>query len=171
MLVFYNYKGVYMNIAAFMHIEGSTQGVITEGAFTPESVGNKYQDGHENEIYIESYNYGSTLPTDENGFISGLRKHQSLSITKPLDRSSPLLFEALNKGETLKKIQLRLYRTSYVGKPEQYFTVELTDAVIINLSTVNSNEAIDFRYRKIELRHEISSTSSSDDLRSSLKKS
>ncbi|PHR72662.1 MAG: type VI secretion system tube protein Hcp [Arcobacter sp.] len=155
----------------YMSIKGSTQGLITEGAFTPESVGNRYQNGHEDEMLIESYSYGSSIPTDENGFISGIRKHHSLNILKVTDRSSPLLFEALNKGETLNEIELRLYRTSYEGKPEHYFTIELSDAVITNLSTNNALESIDFRYRKIELRHEISSTSSSDDLRMGMNKS
>lgn len=160
-----------MNTSSFMKILGSTQGLITEGNFTPESVGNKYQEGHENEIFIESYSYGSSIPTDSNGFIAGQRKHQSLRITKPIDRSSPLLFEALNKGETLPIIELKLYRISYEGKPEHYYTIELSDAVITNLLVSNSIENIEFRYRKIELRHEISSTSSADDLRSSIKAS
>jgi len=155
--------------AMFMTIEGSTQGLITEGAFTAESVGNRYQEGHEDSILLETYNYGSSIPTDENGRISGVRIHDSLSIVKYFDRSSPLLFEALNKGETLTKIQLKLYRTSYSGKPEHYFTIVLSDAVIVNLNVANENESIDFRYRKIELRHEVSATSSFDDLRAGVK--
>ena len=86
-----------------------------------------------------------------------------------MDSASPLLFEALNKGETLPNIELKLYRTSYAGKPEQYFTIILTDAIITSIQTANSVENIDFRYRKIELRHEASSTSSSDDLRTGVK--
>ncbi|VAW49736.1 hypothetical protein MNBD_GAMMA04-1171 [hydrothermal vent metagenome] len=38
-----------MENSIFMTIQGSTQGAITEGAFTPESVGNMYQNGHEDE--------------------------------------------------------------------------------------------------------------------------
>lgn len=155
--------------AMFMIIEGSAQGLITEGAFTPESVGNKYQDGHEDSILIESFNYGSSVPTDTNGRITGTRVHESISIIKPIDRTTPLLFEALNKGETLTTIELKLYRTSYEGKPEHYFTITLTDAIISDIHVENSlndvEEHIDFRYRKIDLRHEVSATSSFDDLR------
>ena len=45
-----------MSNPIFMTIEGKTQGLISEGAFTPESVGNLYQEGHEDEIKIYSMN-------------------------------------------------------------------------------------------------------------------
>ena len=73
-----------MNVVAYMSITGSNQGLISQNAFTPESVGNRYQRGHENEIFIETYSYGSSIPTDENGFIAGIRQHQSLNIVKPV---------------------------------------------------------------------------------------
>ena len=154
-----------MVTSSFMKIVGIKQGLISDGAFTPESVGHVYQEGHEDEIYIESYNCGSTLPTNENGFISGTRVHKSLSVTKLVDKSSPLLMEALNKGETLSEVELKLYRTSYTGMPQHYFTIALTDAVVSSLDLLQSRENVDFRYRKIEFRHETASTSSSDDLR------
>ena len=158
-----------MNVVAYMSITGSRQGLISQNAFTPDSLGNRYQEGHEDEIFIETYSYGSSVPTDENGFIKGTRQHQSLNIVKPIDSASPLLFEALNKGETLSNIELKLYRTSYEGKPEQFFTITLTDAIITSIQTMDNQEDIDFRYRRIELRHEVSSTSSSDDLRTGVK--
>ena len=43
-----------MPTPAYLSIEGSTQGNITEGAFTEDSVGNIYQEGHENEILVEN---------------------------------------------------------------------------------------------------------------------
>ena len=39
-----------MPTPAFISIEGSNQGKITAGAFTEDSVGNVYVEGHEDEI-------------------------------------------------------------------------------------------------------------------------
>ncbi|MFT5836107.1 MAG: type VI secretion system secreted protein Hcp [Sulfurimonas sp.] len=156
-----------------MAIKGSTQGLITEGAFTPESVGNIYQNGHENEIAIKSFDYGTSTPINISGQITGQRSHQPLSVVKYLDKSSPLLFEASNKGETLSSVELKVYRTSYSGKQEHFYTIELEDAIISSI-TASSNgsepvEYLNFSYRKIELRHETASTSSSDDVRMGVK--
>ncbi|WP_324171792.1 type VI secretion system tube protein Hcp [Sulfurimonas sp.] len=56
-----------------------------------------------------------------------------------------------------------------MGKQEHFYTIALEDAVISSL-TASSNgsepvEYLNFSYRKIVLRHETSSTSSSDDIR------
>ncbi|PHR59058.1 MAG: type VI secretion system tube protein Hcp [Arcobacter sp.] len=161
-----------MENLVFMTINGSTQGLITEGAFTPDSVGNIYQNGHEDEVAIKSFDYGTSTPLNQAGQISGQRSHQPLSIIKLLDKSSPLLFEASNKGETLTTVELKVYRTSYMGKQEHFYTITLEDAVISSL-TASSNgseplEYLNFSYRKITLRHETSSTSSSDDIRTGI---
>ena len=39
-----------MPTPAFISIEGATQGIITQGAFTEDSVGNIYIEGHEDEV-------------------------------------------------------------------------------------------------------------------------
>ena len=64
-----------MKNSLFMTIKGSTQGLITEGAFTPESVGNVYQNGHENEIAIKSFDYGTATLINMLGQIAGQRSH------------------------------------------------------------------------------------------------
>jgi type VI secretion system secreted protein Hcp len=53
-----------MPTPAYLSIEGATQGNITEGAFTEDSVGNVYQEGHENEILVEAFSHTVTVPTD-----------------------------------------------------------------------------------------------------------
>ena len=98
-------------------------------------------------------------------------------MTKLFDKSSPLLFNALTKGETLTDVELKWYRTSYAGKPEHYFTMVLEDAVIVDIesgmeleeglhtSQVAPLERVSFAYRKISWRHETASTSGEDDWR------
>jgi len=168
-----------MNNPIFMSVEGSRQGLITEGAYTKESVGNSYQSGHEKEAVIKGYTHNITIPRDPlSGQPSGQRVHSPFVVTKLLDKSSPLLMNALVTGETLKKIEIKKYRTNYEGKLEHYFTTILEDAVIVDIQTdaphsldnggvadVAPLEKVSFSYRKISWRHEIASTSGEDDWR------
>ena len=95
----------------------------------------------------------------------------------PDDKSSPLIFNALTSGERLNKCRLEWYRTSSTGTQEHYFTIELEDAVIVdvqsrmpncqdpNMSHFTHLEDVYFTYRKIVWTHEVSGTSGSDDWR------
>jgi type VI secretion system secreted protein Hcp len=158
----------------FATIEGSSQGLITEGAFTPDSVGNIYQDGHENEALVKSVSHNIKVARDSKaGLPTGQRSHQPFVITKLVDKSSPLLYNAITKSETLPKVEIKWYRTGYNGKIENYFTATLEDAVIVDiLSDIDSEgahiERVSFAYRKILWRHEKASTSGEDDWRSGL---
>ena len=177
-LYYTNKKEEKMNNPIFISIKGSTQGLITEGTFTPESVGNSYQKGHENEAYIKGFKHNILIPRDpQSGQPSGQRVHAPLQITKLFDKSSPLLYNALTKGETLTEVELKWYRISYAGKPEHYFSILLEDAVIVDISSdmdieeglktsqVAPYEKVSFAYRKITWRHETASTSGEDDWR------
>jgi type VI secretion system secreted protein Hcp len=158
----------------FVSIEGSSQGLITEGAFTPDSVGNIYQEGHENESYVKSVSHDILIARDpKSGLPTGQRSHQPLVIVKLVDKSSPLLYNAIAKTETLTKVEIKWYRTGYDGKIENYFTTTLEDAIIVDItSEINVEgvpiEKISFSYRKILWRHEKASTSGEDDWRTGL---
>ncbi len=167
-----------MDNPVYMSIEGSTQGNITEGATTPESVGNIYQNGHEDEAIVKAFTHNINIPRNTTtGQPTGQRTHNPLVVTKLIDKSSPLLYNALTKGETLKKVELKWYRTSYAGKPEHYYSMILEDAVITNMDAsmesqentsagqVMPQEVVSFSYRKISWRHETASTSGEDDWR------
>jgi len=167
-----------MNNPIFISITGSTQGLITEGTFTPESVGNSYQKGHENEALIKGFSHNINIPRDpQSGQPSGQRIHEPLVISKIFDKCSPLLYNALTKGETLTEVELKWYRTSYAGKPEHYFSIVLEDAVIVDIDSIMESEEgqvktqvaplerVSFAYRKITWRHEVASTSGEDDWR------
>ncbi|MGJ7975742.1 type VI secretion system tube protein TssD, partial [Providencia hangzhouensis] len=45
-------------------IEGKTQGNITAGAFTADSVGNIYVQGHEDQMLVQEFSHVVTVPTD-----------------------------------------------------------------------------------------------------------
>ena len=167
-----------MPTPAFLSIEGATQGNITEGAFTQESVGNIYQEGHENEILVEAFSHTVTVPTDpQSGQPTGQRVHKPLTITKVFDKSSPMLYKALSSGERLTNCEIKWWRTSSEGVQEHYFTTKLEDAIITNISAQMPNcqdpsqahfthlEDVSFSYRKITWTHEIGSTTGEDDWR------
>jgi hypothetical protein len=94
-----------------------------------------------------------------------------MTITKVFDKSSPLLFTALTSGERLTKCTLKFYRTSADGQQEHYFTIELEDAIIVDIKSYMPNcqdpaqahfthlEDVSFTYRKITWSHEVAGTS------------
>ncbi|WP_160116741.1 type VI secretion system tube protein TssD, partial [Pseudovibrio ascidiaceicola] len=53
-----------MPTPAYITIEGSTQGPITQGAFTEDSVGNVWQEGHEDEIMVQAIDHTVIIPRD-----------------------------------------------------------------------------------------------------------
>jgi len=167
-----------MPTPAYMILEGSTQGEITKGTFTADSVGNIYQEGHENKILVQAFNHQVIIPRDpQSGQPTGQRVHKPMMITKVFDKSSPLIFQALITGETLSKCHLAFYRTSTKGGQEHYFSIELEDALIVDVQSRMPNcqdpatahftqlEDVYFTYRKIIWTHEVSGTSGSDDWR------
>ena len=167
-----------MPTPAFMKIEGSTQGLITAGAFTLESVGNVFVEGHEDEFIVQAFNHEVTIPRDpQSGQPTGQRVHQPMTITKVFDKSSPLLYQALTTGENLTTCELSWYRTSPTGSQEKYFTMKLEDAIIVNIRAMMPNcqdpgqahfthlEEISFAYRKISWDHVAGGTAASDDWR------
>jgi len=161
---------------AYLSCTGSTQGLLTQGAFTADSVGAKYVQGHEDEVMVQSFSHSMIIPTDvQSGQPTGQRRHQPITIVKDIDKSSPLLANALTRGERLAECELRLYRTSSEGKQEYYYTIKLTDAIIININqgmpnartgaATDAMETVSFSYRKIDWDHLVAGTSGSDDWR------
>ena len=169
-----------MPTPAYCAIEGTQQGNITQGTLTAESVGNIWQEAHQDEILVESFKHTVMIPTDpQSGQPTGQRVHQPLTITKVYDKCSPLLYTALTSGERLSKVVIKWYRTTPEGQQEHYFTHELEDAVIVDITAHMPNcqdpavshfthlEDVTFTYRKIIWTHEAGGTSGADDWRAS----
>lgn len=53
-----------MPTPSYISIEGKTQGNITAGAFTSDSVGNIFVQGHEDEMLVQEFQHVVTVPTD-----------------------------------------------------------------------------------------------------------
>jgi len=166
-----------MPTPAYLSITGTKQGLITAGTFTQDSVGNIYQEGHENQILVQGFQHQVIIPRDpQSGQPTGQRVHKPLMISKVFDKSSPLLFSALTSGEMV-KCRLEWYRTSSVGTQEHYFTIELEDAILVDIQSRMPNcqdpnnshfthlEDVYFAYRKILWTHKVCGTSGHDDWR------
>jgi type VI secretion system secreted protein Hcp len=167
-----------MPTPAYITIEGSNQGLITSGAFTEDSVGNIYVEGHEDECLVEAFKHEVIIPRDpQSGQPTGQRVHQPLTITKVFDKASPLLYQALTSGERLTKCQIKWFRTSATGTQEHYFSIDLEDAIIVDIKAYMPNcqdpgmahfthlEDVSFSYRRITWTHEAAGTSGFDDWR------
>ena len=167
-----------MPTPCYIAIEGKTQGNITAGAFTAESVGNIYVQGHEDEMLVQQFDNIVTVPTDpQSGQPSGQRAHRPFKFPVAMNKAGPLLYNALASGEMLPTVELKWYRTSVEGKQEHFFTTALEDATIVNIdckmphcqdpskSDYTQLIEVSMSYRKISWDHTVAGTSGADDWR------
>ncbi|NUT81334.1 Hcp family type VI secretion system effector [Pseudomonas brassicacearum] len=152
---------------SYMTISGSQQGLISAGCSTQDSIGNKCQAGHEDEIMVLAYSHNMTAG-DEGSIMGGRGKHMPIVLTKNIDKSTPLLASALHEGEEI-ECKINFYRTSPAGFDEKYFTVMLSGGRIANISVqvphaihmsdAQPQELIAIRYREISWAHHQAGTS------------
>ncbi|MDX7989271.1 Hcp family type VI secretion system effector [Xenorhabdus sp. 12] len=149
-----------MSHIIYLSLKGKKQGLISAGCSTPESIGNRYQAGRENEIQVLSVNH--SVSRDQNAH------HHPVSFTKPIDKSSPLLAMAIDGNELLEATFL-CYRTSQMGQLEAFYEIKLTGATIVNFTchyphSINSNDQIPYEtvqldYKSISCNHIAAGTS------------
>jgi type VI secretion system secreted protein Hcp len=134
-------------------IEGETQGAIKGGVT---------QKGRQDWIECHAYHHEVVSPRDTaSGLPTGKRQHKPLVITKSLDKSSPLLMNALVNNENLKTVEFRFFRPSATGAEQHYYTIELVNANIAEIHPYVLNvkdpaltkfpdmEHVSFTYQKI----------------------
>ena len=99
-----------MPTPCYISITGQTQGNITAGAFTADSVGNIYVQGHEDEMLVQEFLHNVTVPTDpQSGQPAGQRAHKPFIFTVALNKAVPLMYNALASGEMLPTTELHWY--------------------------------------------------------------
>jgi len=145
----------------YMSINGKRQGLISAGCSGVESIGNKCQIAHKDEIMILAYSHN--MITGNDGGVSGGRgKHLPIMITKNIDKSSPLLASALHEREEI-ECTIFFYRTSPAGSQDKYYKIQLTGAKIahinlqvphaIHMNDAEPQELVSIRYRDISWTH------------------
>lgn len=164
-----------MPIPAYLTLSGDNQGDMSSGASGADSIGTMSNANHENEIQVQAFRLNIYVPKDpQSGQPTGRRVHAGLTFTKVMDKSSPMIMQALATGEQIKDATFKFYRTSSSGEQEHYYTVELEEALITDvtpwfpncLDTANGSishmEDVTMTYKKITETHEVAGTSGSD---------
>ncbi|HWZ49222.1 MAG TPA: Hcp family type VI secretion system effector [Herbaspirillum sp.] len=100
--------------------------------------------GHEEEIPVRAIEHTIEIPRNpQTGTPTGQRIHLPITLTKEIDKASPLLFQALTTGEEMEHVTLAYYRGSGKGKDEKYYTVVLGNAVITSIRTWMPDRELD----------------------------
>jgi type VI secretion system secreted protein Hcp len=133
------------------------------GRKTGEIKGSVTQKGREGKIMVIAASHEILSPRDPaSGLPTGKRQHQPLAITKEVDRSSPLLYQALANNEPLDVWELQFWRPAPTGIEQQHYTIELTNASIVSidmhmpnnkdaaLMKLETNEEVTFAYEQIQ---------------------
>jgi len=146
---------------AYLTLTGQLQGLISAGCSSLDSIGNKAQIVHIDQIMILGLTHGITRDQNVN--------HQTFSFIKPVDKSSPLLGKAITENEIL-TCDFDFYRTNRAGNNELYYKVKLTNARIsdihleiphiIDNNSSQPEETIFLIYETINWEHCIAGTSS-----------
>ena len=143
-----------MALNAYLKLKGQKQGDI-KGSVT--------QRGREDKIMVIASNHSIFSPSDESsGIPTGKYIHKPFVITKEVDKSTPLLYQAFVSNEGMSEWKLQFWKPNASGAEVQYYTVELTNANIANIAFHMPNskdpqlmkfmeyEEITFTYQKIE---------------------
>lgn len=117
----------------YMTLNGEKQGLISQGCGTYDSMGNKYQALHRDQIFLLALSHSTHR--DQNVC------HQPLSVTKVIDKSSPLLGVAIANNEKL-QCNFDIMRIDTTGMLSKYYSIELRDAYLIDVS-INFPHSID----------------------------
>ncbi|QIZ52678.1 Hcp family type VI secretion system effector [Dickeya zeae] len=149
-----------MSHLIYLTLEGSQQGLISSGCSTFDSIGNRYQSGHEDQIQVLGLSHSITREDNI--------AHHPIQLTKPIDKSSPLLGMSITSNEKL-TASFFFYRTNSAGQLEIFYELKLIDARIVDVSSsyphsINSNEALPYeivrlKYKSIEWSHKTAGTS------------
>ncbi|WP_071603991.1 Hcp family type VI secretion system effector [Dickeya sp. NCPPB 3274] len=149
-----------MSHVIYLTLEGNQQGLISSGCSTFDSIGNRYQKGHEDQIQVLGLNH--TITREENV------AHHPIQLIKPIDKSSPLLGVSVTSNESL-TATFFFYRTNQAGQLEVFYELKLTDARVVEVSatyphSLNDSDSLPYevimlRYNTIAWTHKTAGTS------------
>jgi len=146
-----------------MPVPGYVEFKDSEGSLIPGSV---KVAGRKDMCEVMEFDHNVRIPTDQqSGDLTGVRQHRPVTLVKPYDTASPLLFDALCNGETLNEVKVHWYRINESGKEEEYFTHTLKKAKVADMTSFMPNtkdpkkeqfthmEKVSILYRKITWKH------------------
>lgn len=149
-----------MSSVIYLELTGDKQGLISSGCSSLQSIGNRSQLGHEDQIQVLSLNH--SMSYDDN-----LSCHP-VELIKFIDKSSPLLGVSVSSNERL-TANFFLYRVNSAGQLELFYEIKLTGARIVDIScnyphSINNNEMMPYekvllKYNSISWEHKVAGTS------------
>lgn len=144
----------------YLTIKGNKQGLISAGCSSYDSIGNRYQQGHTDEILVYATDYEISRRQNVS--------HANFIFIKGDDKSSPLLLSSISSNELL-ECEFKYYRINHSGGLLHYKTIKLTKASIVKIGNIypyslTENEAypketIALRYESITSNNHAASTS------------
>jgi type VI secretion system secreted protein Hcp len=123
--------------------------------------GESNDDKHKGEIDIQSFSWGVSNAgsmASGGGAGAGKASFQDFHFTKTIDKSSPLLFQAMATGEHIKEAKLMVRKAG--STPVEYLTITLSDILVSSISASgNSNdqapiEELSLNFSKIEMEYQ-----------------
>lgn len=145
---------------AYMKLIGKKQGLISKECNTQDSMGGEHQSKFKDFISILECNSLLSMNHLSKSF-------SPITITKSIDKSSPLLVNAFNNEEYV-DVEIDFYRTSEAGHNEHFFSIKMFQAKVVNVDfnlphvlmshDLKMSEQISFSYKDIEFSHRLSGT-------------
>jgi type VI secretion system secreted protein Hcp len=139
---------------AFMHVDGGSIGTV-EGEATEK--------GHEKWITLSGYDGDATAPTATgagSGAGAGKVQLKPIVVTKPIDKSTPKLFQALVTGTRLPTVQIDFVRPDGVGGEEVFYSVKLEQVIVTDVHQSDAGtssgrplEQVSLDFQKIEITY------------------
>ncbi|EHZ6872459.1 type VI secretion system tube protein Hcp, partial [Providencia rettgeri] len=102
----------------YLKLTGERQGLISRGCGTEDSIGNKFQLNHQDEIFITQYSESTSRMQN--------MTHHPVDFIKMIDKSTPLLLVANSNNEKL-QLELSIYKTTTNGTIEKYLVVKINE--------------------------------------------
>lgn len=120
-----------MALSAYLKLTGKSQGSI-QGPVT--------EAGREEMIEVFGWNHAIISPLDTTtGMARGRRQHNAITITKPIDRTTPSLMRAFVTNEPFTSWTLEIWQTDMTGMMSCQFRIELANAVINSVTMEQLN--------------------------------
>lgn len=161
-------------MAQTVHLKLEIEGSRIEGESSVRSL------DREGTIECSAFQYGVTTPRDEaSGTLTGRRKHEPVTITKKIDKTTPLLLKALCENRQIDSAEFRFYRPSMggSGSEEHFYTVLIENGYIEGVHQLSEDtiiggeeappmmEEVSFIFQDITWTYEIGGATAKDSWR------
>mgnify|MGYP001492293360 CR=1 FL=1 len=112
--------------------------------------------GREGSIEAFKFEHMVKIHREASGAATGERSHDAIKITKAIDRSSPILQQALSENDVL-EVTIKFYRPNPLGDgtTEHFYTIELKQGHISSIKTILHN-TLDESTSNVPLMEEVS---------------